>query len=108
MDEQDLADFQQLVKSLAEVKAKQKALANDEASLKEEIMGIMASLDSFSEDTDFGAIRIQSRKEKDYGDEIRTAEIDLKERKKLADDLGDYTILSTKESLVFTPIKDPF
>lgn len=108
MDDFDTIDLNVLVKQLAEIKAKQKELADKESSLKEQIMELMQQADSDSETTDYGTVRLQRRKEKDYGDEIREAEIDLKERKKLADDLGDYTILSIKESLVFNPLKDLF
>ena len=100
--------FAELVQQLSALKAQQKALSNDEALLKEEIMGMMSAIDSSSEDTDFGTVRIQRRSEKDYGEEIKTAEAVLKENKKLADDLGDYKVVAVKESLVFTPAKDPF
>ena len=100
--------FAELVQKLSILKAQQKALSNDEALLKEELMGMMSVIDSSSEETDFGTVRIQRRSEKDYGREISTAEILLKERKKLADDLGDYEVVAIKESLVFTPAKDPF
>ena len=108
MDDFDTIDLNVLVKQLAEIKAKQKELAETESSLKEQIMELMGQADSNFETTDYGTVRIQRRQEKDYGSAIREAEIDLKERKKLADDLGDYTILSVKESLVFNPPKDLF
>jgi hypothetical protein len=53
-------------------------------------------------------VRIQRRYEKDYGPEIRTMEGELKEAKKLKDDLGDFTIMSFKDSLVYTPPKELF
>lgn len=108
MAEYNEKEFDSAVKRLAEIKAQQKALSNEESLLKEELMGMMASIDSTSESTDFGNLRIQQRSEKDYGEEITKAEADLKERKKLADDLGDYEIVGIKESLVFTPAKEPF
>ena len=108
MDDFDTIDLNVLVKQLAEIKAKQKELAETESSLKKQIMELMEQADSNSETTDYGTVRIQRRQEKGYSDAIREAEIDLKERKKLADDLGDYTILSVKESLVFNPPKDLF
>lgn len=108
MDDFDAIDFNVLVKQLAEIKAKQKELADKESSLKEQLMELMQQANSDSETTDYGTVRLQRRKEKDYGNEIRKAEIDLKERKKLADDLGDYTVIAVKESLVFNPPKDIF
>ena len=108
MDDFDTINLNVLVKQLAEIKAKQKELAEKESSLKEQIMELMQQADSDSETTDHGTVRLQRRKEKDYGDAIREAEIDLKERKKLADDLGDYTVVAVKESLVFNPPKDLF
>ena len=108
MDEMDTSDLNVLVKQLAEIKAKQKELADKESSLKEQIMELMEQADSNSETTDYGTVRMQRRQEKDYGDAIRDAEIDLKERKKLADDLGDYTVIGSKPSVVFNPPKDLF
>ena len=108
MDEMDLTDLSVLVKQLAEIKAKQKELADKESSLKEQIMELMEQADSNSEATDYGTVRIQRRQEKDYGDAIREAEIHLKERKKLADDLGDYMVIGSKPSVVFNPPKDLF
>ena len=108
MDEMDTSDLNVLVKQLAEIKAKQKELTEKESSLKEQIMELMEQADSNSETTDYGTVRIQRRQEKDYGDAIREAEIDLKERKKLADDLGDYMVIGSKPSVVFNPPKDLF
>jgi hypothetical protein len=39
---------------------------------------------------------------------IKRMEIELKEAKKLADDLGDYQTLGFKESLVYMPPKELF
>ena len=108
MDDFDTIDLNVLVKQLADIKAKQKELAEKESSLKEQIMELMEQADSNSETTNYGTVRIQRRQEKDYGDAIREAEIDLKERKKLADDLGDYTIIGSKPSIVFNPPRDLF
>ena len=52
----------------------------------------------------YGTIRIQRRSEKDYGEEVKAMEKELKAAKKLKDDLGDFTIVKTTSSLVFTPI----
>jgi hypothetical protein len=108
MDNFDAADLNVLVMQLAAIKTKQKELAEKETIVKEQLFKLLAENDSSSETTDYGTVRIQRRQEKDYGAEIRAAEIDLKERKKLADDLGDFTITNVKESLVFNPPKDLF
>ncbi len=60
------------------------------------------------EESPYGTVRIQRRYEKDYGPEVRTMEEELKASKKLKDDLGDYTIMGFKDSLVYTPPKDLF
>jgi hypothetical protein len=103
-----MEDFNALVEKLAATKAAQKALLEGETILKEQLLEMLQEMGSSSETTDYGTVRLQRRQEKDYGAEIRVAEIDLKERKKLADDLGDYEVLSVKESLVFNPPKDLF
>jgi hypothetical protein len=103
-----MEDFNSLVEKLATTKAMQKALLEKETILKEQLLELLQEMGSSSETTDYGTVRLQRRQEKDYGAEIRVAEIDLKERKKLADDLGDYEVLSVKESLVFNPPKDLF
>jgi hypothetical protein len=103
-----MEDFNALVEKLATTKAMQKALLEKETILKEQLLELLQEMGSSSETTDYGTVRLQRRQEKDYGSEIRAAEIDLKERKKLADDLGDYEVLSVKESLVFNPPKDLF
>lgn len=97
-----------LVKELEAIKARQKALSEKEALVKADIMEELAAAGIDKEETIYGTVRIQRRQEKDYGGEIREMEIALKERKKLAEDLGDYTVINVKESLVFNPPKDIF
>jgi hypothetical protein len=97
-----------LVDELEAVKSRQKALAEKEALIKSDLLELMKELGSEKEETDKGSVRIQKRAEKDYGPDIRAIETDLKERKKLAEDLGDYTVITVKESIVFTPPKDFF
>lgn len=103
-----MEDIQNLLKELEDIKAKQKALGEKEALCKEELMGIMQENGLEKEDGPYGSIRIQRRAEKDYGPEIRTMEIALKEAKKLADDMGDYQTLGFKESLVYSPPRELF
>lgn len=86
--------IEELIKELEAIKAQQKILSEQESSIKEQLLELML----------------------DNGIDIRSLEIDLKERKKLADDMrkkladdmGDYTVLGTKESIVFSPPKDIF
>ena len=103
-----MEDFIDLMKELQAIKAKQKALAAAEEECKADLLELMQQNGLEKEDTDYGSVRIQRRYEKDYGEEIRNLEINLKEAKKLADDMGDYQTLGFKESLVFTPPKDFF
>lgn len=88
--------------TLATVKAKQKLLLATEKQIKEELAELLEEegLDNIA--TNDGKLHFQTKKEKQYDQAIIDAELDLKERKKLADDLGDYTIISEKRSLVFT------
>jgi hypothetical protein len=103
-----MEDFQDLLKALEIVKAGQKALAEKESRYKERLMELLKENDLEKEDGPYGSVRIQRRAEKDYGGEIRSMEIALKEAKKLADDMGDYQTLGFKESLVYTAPKDLF
>jgi hypothetical protein len=96
-------DIEDLLKELETIKANQKALAEKEALCKAEIMEAMQEDGLEKEESPHGTVRIQRRYEKDYGPEIRTMEQELKEAKKLKDDLGDYQLLGFKESLVYTP-----
>ena len=103
-----MEDLQDLLKELEDIKAKQKALSEKEALCKEELFATMRDNGLEKEEGPYGSIRIQRRTEKDYGDEIRSMEVALKDAKKLADDMGDYKVMSVKESLVYTPPKDLF
>jgi hypothetical protein len=53
-------------------------------------------------------VRIQRRADKGYSASIKRMEIELKEAKKLADDMGDYQTLGFKESIVYMPPKELF
>jgi hypothetical protein len=101
-------DIEDLLKELEEIKANQKALAEKEALCKADIMEAMQEDGLEKEESPYGTVRIQRRCEKDYGPEIRTMEQELKDAKKLKDDLGDFTIMSFKDSLVYTPPKELF
>ncbi len=103
-----MEEIEKLVADLAVIKTRQKQLAEHEASIKEDLLSLMKERGLENEATDYGTIRIQRRSEKDYGENIRNAEIALKEDKKLADDMGDYKILNVKESIVFILPKDIF
>lgn len=96
-------DYSDLVKALEDVKARQKALAESEADLKEQLLEIMTMENINKLETNYGSVRIQKRTEKIYGPEVLKMEKELKEAKKLADDMGDYTNGTVKSSLVFTP-----
>lgn len=100
--------IEELIKELEAIKAQQKTLSEKESFIKEQLLQLMLENGIDNSKSDYGSVRIQRRQEKDYGPEIRSLEIDLKERKKLADDMGDYTVLGTKESIVFSPPKDIF
>ena len=101
-------ELNDLLKELESIKASQKALAEKEAQCKEDLLELMKENGIEKEETEYGYIRLQRRYEKDYGAQIRTMEVELKEAKKLADDMGNYEVLGFKESLVYTPPKDLF
>jgi hypothetical protein len=60
------------------------------------------------EESAYGTVRIQRRADKGYSASIKRMEIELKEAKKLADDMGDYQTLGFKESIVYMPPKELF
>lgn len=91
-----------LMHDLSLIVAKKKELEAQEKELKVELIEAMQNQGLENISLDEGKAHIQRRAEKDYGEEIRELEIALKERKKLADDMGDFTILSQKESIVFS------
>ena len=95
-----------LIEELADVKKSLKELQEREAELKEELLQALREAGIDASDSDYGSVRIQRRQEKDYGPEIRELELHYKEAKKIADDLGNFSIFATKESIVFNPPKD--
>lgn len=98
------AAIEDLIDELSKVKADQKELLAYEKKIKAELVELLEEEGLENVATDNGKLYFQTKKEKQYDQAIIDAELDLKERKKLADDLGDYTVISEKKSLVFTPI----
>ena len=94
-----------LVQILERIKESQKALAAEETVCKEKLMEMMKEEGLDKEESAYGTVRIQRRADKGYSASIKRMEIELKEAKKLADDLGDYQTLGFKESLVYMPPK---
>lgn len=101
-----MVELSTFIEFLSVVKAKQKELAEEEALLRAKIMEIMELNGLEKESSDYGTVRIQQRNEKQYSERIRAIEEELRQDKKLADDMGDYRIISTKQSLVFNLPKD--
>lgn len=104
----DKNDLISLLKELESIKADQRAMAAKEQECREDIFSLMQDLGLEQEKTDYGTIRLQRRAEKDYGEAIKMLERQLKEAKKLAEDMGDYQIKGYKESLVYTPPAELF
>jgi organic radical activating enzyme len=98
------AAIEDLIDELSTVKADQKELLAYEKKIKAELVELLEEEGLENVVADNGKLYFQTKKEKQYDQAIIDAELDLKERKKLADDLGDYTVISEKKSLVFTPI----
>ena len=94
--------IESLIDSLSEIKEKQKLLSSQEALIKALLIEKLNEEGLESESTENGTVRLQRRNEKSYSLEIKAMEEELKEAKKLADDMGDYTINATKESIIFT------
>jgi len=99
-------EIYELMQKLATTVAKRKELEATEKELKETLLETMRNQGLESVSLTEGKVHLQTRTEKDYGNEIRELEIELKQRKKLADDMGDFTVLSQKQSLVFNLPKD--
>lgn len=98
--------------ALATIKQQQKALAEEETALKDTLQTLLANpaLKPWRKEPDIpsitvsaGNVRIQSRVAKRYNDDIIAMETALKEAKQLANDMGDYDIIGSTDSVVFTP-----
>jgi len=98
--------MEELMEKLKNIKLQQKVLNESEALCKEEIQQFMQQNGIEKETTIHGSVRLQQRANKQYDNNIQHMEQELKEAKKLADDLGDYQILNYKESLVYLPPKE--
>ena len=97
-----------LIERLERIKAQQKTLATEETACKEALMDAMKEEGLEKEESAYGTVRIQRRADKGYSASIKRMEIELKEAKKLADDMGDYQTLGFKESIVYMPPKELF
>lgn len=106
MNSATMDQFSELSEALGEIKRQQKALADREKLLREELLELMLEQGIDNASCKSGSVYVQRRQEKDYGDYIRSLEVAYKEAKKLADDLGDYTVIAVKESLVFNHPRD--
>jgi hypothetical protein len=102
-------EIEELLKELSTIKTNLQAMTDLETECKADIQQLLADngLDSYKSEL-HGNIRLQNRAQKDYGEEIQAMEDELKIRKKLADDLGDYKVLTQKQSIVYSPPKDLF
>lgn len=94
--------IESLINTLSEIKDKQKMLSAQEALTKALLIESLNEEGLDGHSTENGTVRLQRRNEKSYSPEIKAMEEELKEAKKLADDMGDYAIASTKESIIFT------
>ena len=97
-----------LVQILERIKTQQKTLATEETACKEALMDAMKEERLEKEESAYGTVRIQRRVDKGYSAFIKRMEMQLKEARKLADDMGDYQTLGFKESLVYMPPKELF
>ena len=103
-----MTELQELMRVLEGIKTKQKTLAEKEAQTRAEIFTLMQDQDIEKEECSYGTVRFQRRYEKDYGLEIKAMENELKAAKKLKDDLGDFTTIGFKDSLVYVPPSSKF
>ena len=104
-----ISDLEDLLQELSGIKNSMQALSDLEAEGKASIQALLEEygLESYKSEN-HGTIRLQNRAQKDYGEEIQAMEDELKVRKKLADDLGDYKVVTQKQSIVYSPPKDLF
>ena len=100
--------MESFIKELQQIKEQQKELADRESLVKAWLKKAMEEEGIDKQESDYGTVYVQRRSQKEYSPQIMAMETQLKEAKKLADDLGDYTIVSTKESLVFNLPKELF
>jgi hypothetical protein len=103
----DTANIESLMERLQEIKGEQKSLSEQEANVKSLISDWLEEEGFEKYESEHCTVRLQARNKKDYGPELRAKEAELKELKKLQDDLGDYEIVSTETSLVYAAPKTP-
>lgn len=103
----DITNMESLMERLQEIKEEQKSLSEEEANVKSLISDWLEEEGFEKYESEHCTVRLQARNKKDYGPELRAKEAELKELKKLQDDLGDYEIVSTETSLVYAAPKTP-
>lgn len=103
----DKTNMESLMERLQEIKEEQKSLIDQEATIKESICALLDKEGLEKYESEHCTVRLQARNKKDYGPEFRAKETELKELKKLKDDLGDYKVVSTETSLVYAAPKTP-
>ena len=103
----DTTGIDSLMGRLQEIKEEQKNLADAECFVKGLISSWLEEKALQKYENEHCTVRLQSRNKKDYGPTFRAKETELKELKKLQDDLGDYEVVSTETSLVYAAPKTP-
>jgi hypothetical protein len=103
----DTTNIESLMERLQEIKEEQKSLADQEAAVKKSICAWLDKQGLKKYESEHCTVRLQPYKKKDYGPDFCAKETELKELKKLKDDLGDYKIVSTETSLVYAAPKTP-
>jgi hypothetical protein len=103
----DKTNIESLMERLQEIKEEQKSLSEQEANVKSLIFDWLEEEGFEKYESEHCTVRLQARNKKDYGPELRAKEAELKELKKLQDDLGDYEVVSTETSLVYAAPKTP-
>jgi len=103
----DTTNIESLMECLQEIKEEQKSLSEQEANVKSLISDWLEEEGFEKYESEHCTVRLQARNKKDYGPELRAKEAELKELKKLKDDLGDYQVVSVETSLVYAAPKTP-
>jgi len=101
MNQEQAQDLELLIKELKGIKAKQKAMEQQEALCKANIQEVLEAMRETGWTTGKGSVRLETRTTKTYGPAVNEAEAAYKRLKALADDLGDYEQKPGKTSVVF-------